>query len=97
MIQITKNIILVCLLLSLGFSGCAYALVAPMFISEIAEPSIRGALASLMQLMATLGLLFVDALNINGAVHWNYISAICIGIPGNTGNSSYVGYHRCKA
>ena len=69
--------------LSLGFSGCAYALVAPMFISEIAEPSIRGALASLMQLMISLGLLFVNALNINGTVHWNYISAICSGMPGN--------------
>ena len=53
-----------------------------MFISEMSETSIRGALASLMQLMATFGLLFVDALNINGVVHWNYISAICISIPG---------------
>ena len=53
-----------------------------MFISEMSETSIRGALASLMQLMSTFGLLFVDALNINGVVHWNYISAICISIPG---------------
>ena len=77
------------LILFSGLSGCAYALVAPMFISEMSETSIRGALASLMQLMATFGLLFVDALNINGVVHWNYISAICISIPG-TGIVLYV-------
>ena len=66
-----------------GISGCAYALVAPMFISEMSEPSIRGGLASVMQLMASVGVLFVGILNINGTVHWNYISAILIGVPGN--------------
>ena len=65
-----------------GISGCAYALVAPMFISEMSEPSIRGGLASVMQLMASVGVLFVGVLNINGAVHWNLISAILIGVPG---------------
>ena len=66
-----------------GISGCAYALVAPMFISEMSEPSIRGGLASVMQLMASVGVLFVGILNINSAVHWNFISAILIGVPGN--------------
>ena len=65
-----------------GFSGGAYALVAPYYVSEIAETSMRGALASLMQLMATFGVLFVDALNIYEAVGWVAISAICIAIPG---------------
>ena len=67
-----------------GISGCAYALVAPMFISEMSEPSIRGGLASVMQLMASVGVLFVGILNINGTVHWNFISAILIGVPGNS-------------
>ena len=51
--------------------------------SEIAETSMRGALASLMQLMVTFGVLFVNALNIYDTVHWVTISGICIGIPGN--------------
>ena len=58
----------------LGFSGGAYALVAPYYVSEVAEVSLRGALASVQQLMATLGVLFVNALNINGAVDWSTIS-----------------------
>ena len=65
-----------------GFSGGAYALVAPYYVSEIAETSMRGALASLMQLMVTFGVLFVNALNIYDTVHWVTISGICIGIPG---------------
>ena len=58
----------------LGFSGGAYALVAPYYVSEVAEVSLRGALASVQQLMATLGVLFVNALNINEAVDWSTIS-----------------------
>ena len=65
-----------------GFSGGAYALVAPYYVSEIAETSMRGALASLMQLMATFGVLFVNALNIYETVNWVTISATCIAIPG---------------
>ena len=37
----------------------------------------------MMQLMASVGVLFVGILNINSAVHWNFISAILIGVPGN--------------
>ena len=55
---------------------------APYYVSEIAETSMRGALASLMQLMVTFGVLFVNALNIYDTVHWVTISGICIGIPG---------------
>ena len=65
-----------------GFSGGAYALVAPYYVSEIAETSMRGALASLMQLMATFGVLFVNALNIYEPVDWVVISATCTAIPG---------------
>ena len=55
---------------------------APYYVSEIAETSMRGALASLMQLMATFGVLFVNALNIYETVDWVTISATCIAIPG---------------
>ena len=78
-----RNICLISTIFFSGISGCAYALVAPMFISEMSEPSIRGGLATMMQLMASVGVLFVGILNINSAVHWNFISAILIGVPGN--------------
>ena len=39
----------------LGFAGGAFALGAPMYIMETAEIKMRGALASLMQLMSCLG------------------------------------------
>ena len=66
----------------LGFGGGAYALAAPLYIVEIAETSMRGALASLMQFMVTLGIAFVDGLNIQDAVHWDIISGVCVVIPG---------------
>ena len=65
-----------------GFSSGAYALCAPLYVSELSENSIRGALASVMQLMSTLGVAFVDGLNIGGVIHWVTISGICISIPG---------------
>ena len=65
-----------------GFSGGAFALVAPLYSSETSESSISGATTSLTQLMVTLGVGFVAALNIKGAVHWVYITSICAVIPG---------------
>lgn len=41
----------------------------------------RGALASMMQLMITLGVAFTDGLNIQDAVHWHIISMVCSAIP----------------
>lgn len=58
-----------------GFAGRAFALAAPLYIVEIAEPRLRGALASLMQLMVTLGIAFVDVLSIG--TDWVIISALC--------------------
>ena len=49
---------------------------APYYVSEVAEVDMRGALASVQQLMATLGVLFVNALNINEAVEWGTISGL---------------------
>ncbi|KAG4078957.1 hypothetical protein HA402_010909 [Bradysia odoriphaga] len=45
----------------LGISGGAFFVVAPMYIGEIAEKEIRGALGSFFQLMVTTGILFVYA------------------------------------
>ena len=50
--------------------------------SEIAETSLRGALASFMQLQSNMGAAFVNALNIGEAVHWVKISWVCMAIPG---------------
>ena len=64
-----------------GFSGGAFALLAPLYSSETSETSISGATTSMTQLMVTLGVGFVAALNIKGAVHWVYITSICSIIP----------------
>lgn len=45
----------------LGISGGAFFVVAPMYIGEIAQKEIRGALGSFFQLMVTIGILFVYA------------------------------------
>merc|ERR1712136_214348 len=64
-----------------GLGGGAFSLAAPAFVSEIAEPRVRGALGALMQFQVTIGILFVTALNINGAVDWVVITGICAGLP----------------
>ncbi len=64
-----------------GFSGGSFLLVAPMYIVEIAEPELRGGLASLSQLMLVLGIAYDNALSIEGAVGWNVISGILIAVP----------------
>ena len=52
-----------------------------MYIVEIAEPELRGGLASLSQLMLVLGIAYDNALSIEGAVGWNVISGILIAVP----------------
>ena len=42
----------------------------------------RGGLSSFMQLQSNVGVAFVNALNINQALHWTRISWICMAIPG---------------
>ena len=68
--------------LSIGFSGGAFALLAPLYTSETSEKCVSGATASLTQLMVTVGVGFVAALNINAAVSWVNITAACAIIPG---------------
>jgi len=59
-----------------GFSGGAFALAAPAFSNEIAEPRIRGALGTMMQLMICMGILFV--LLLVDKVHWQVSAGLCI-------------------
>ena len=51
-------------------------------LSEIAENSLRGGLASFMQLQSNLGVAFVNALNIGHVVDWIKISWACMVVPG---------------
>ena len=66
-----------------GIGGGAFSLAAPMYVSEIAEVRIRGALGTLMQFQVTVGLCLVNALSINETIDWVTITGICIAPPGN--------------
>ena len=55
---------------------------APTYVSETAETKYRGALGSLMQFQVTFGLLVVYALGIEDAVNWEYITIMCLVVPG---------------
>ena len=61
-----------------GFSGGAFVMAAPAYIAEIAETKYRGALGTCMQLMVTLGILFI---NLNCNTDWRLLTGICIGFP----------------
>ena len=52
------------------------------YLSEIAETSMRGGLASFMQFQSNMGVAFVNALNIGQAVHWIKNSWACMVVPG---------------
>lgn len=49
----------------LGISGGAFFVAAPIYIGEIAQKEIRGALGSFFQLMVTIGILFVYSIGYN--------------------------------
>ena len=68
--------------LSKGFSGGAFTLASPVYISEIGSPHLRGSLSALMPLMATAGVSVVNGLNIKDAVSWQIITFICMVTPG---------------
>ena len=65
-----------------GFGGGGFALGPPVYVSEITETSIRGAMGTMMQFMLTVGILFVNALGIENAVDWSIITLLCIIPPG---------------
>lgn len=65
--------------LILGASGGAFFVMAPMYIGEIAQKDIRGALGSFFQLMVTIGILFVYVVGYGLNVFT--FSIICAAIP----------------
>lgn len=58
-----------------GIATGGACVVAPMFISEIGETSIRGALGSFFQLFLTVGILLVYV--IGAYIDWRTLSGIC--------------------
>ncbi|XP_017044285.1 facilitated trehalose transporter Tret1-2 homolog isoform X2 [Drosophila ficusphila] len=63
----------------IGISTGSFCVVAPMYISEIAETSIRGSLGTLFQLLLTIGILFVYV--VGAMVSWTTLSMLCLTIP----------------
>lgn len=63
----------------IGIATGASCVVAPMYISEFAEVSIRGALGAFFQLFLTVGILFVYA--IGPYVSWVTLSVLCAIFP----------------
>lgn len=75
-----------------GFAGGLFLLLSPMYISEITEPSIRGALGSGVVFMMATGQAVVHALTIDKFLSWITISGISIAFPGKTHtHASYSG------
>lgn len=62
-----------------GLATGASCVVAPMFISEIAETSLRGALGAFFQLFLTVGILFVYV--VGALVDWVTLSWACTIFP----------------
>uniref|UniRef100_A0A2M4A0Z4 Facilitated trehalose transporter Tret1 n=1 Tax=Anopheles triannulatus TaxID=58253 RepID=A0A2M4A0Z4_9DIPT len=65
--------------LIIGIATGGSCVVAPMFISEIAETSIRGALGAFFQLHLTVGILFIYA--VGSYTHWITLSTLCAIFP----------------
>ncbi|XP_068152375.1 facilitated trehalose transporter Tret1-2 homolog isoform X1 [Drosophila tropicalis] len=63
----------------IGIATGSFCVVAPMYISEIAETSIRGTLGTLFQLLLTIGILFVYA--VGSMVSWTTLSTLCLIVP----------------
>ncbi|KAH8341170.1 hypothetical protein KR074_008039 [Drosophila pseudoananassae] len=63
----------------IGVSTGSFCVVAPMYISEIAETSIRGTLGTLFQLLLTIGILFIYL--IGSLISWQNLSLLCLIFP----------------
>ncbi|KRG01100.1 facilitated trehalose transporter Tret1-2 homolog isoform X2 [Drosophila mojavensis] len=63
----------------IGISTGSFCVVAPMYISEIAETSIRGTLGTLFQLLLTMGILFIYV--VGSMVSWTTLSILCLFVP----------------
>lgn len=62
-----------------GISTGGSCVVTPMFISELAETSIRGALGTCFQLFLTIGILLVFV--VGAIMSWINLSWICLALP----------------
>lgn len=62
-----------------GISTGASCVVAPVFISEFAETSIRGTLGTCFQLFLTMGILLVYA--VGAVTNWIVLSWVCMALP----------------
>lgn len=62
-----------------GISTGGSCVVAPMYISEFAETSIRGLLGTCFQLFLTIGILLVFV--VGASVSWVKLSWVCLIIP----------------
>ncbi|KAH8277048.1 hypothetical protein KR026_004346 [Drosophila bipectinata] len=63
----------------IGVATGSFCVVAPMYISEIAETSIRGTLGTLFQLLLTIGILFIYL--IGSLISWHNLSLLCLIFP----------------
>lgn len=70
---------LMMLLTFIGMSTGGSCVVAPMFISEYAETSIRGLLGTCFQLFLTIGILIVFV--VGAITSWVTLSWVCLAIP----------------
>ncbi|XP_058977962.1 facilitated trehalose transporter Tret1-2 homolog isoform X2 [Musca domestica] len=64
---------------TIGLATGSFCVVAPMYISEIAESSIRGTLGTLFQLTLSIGILLVYI--IGAMVTWTTLSVLCLLVP----------------
>ncbi len=63
-----------------GFASGSFSLLAPVYIGESVEDSIRGAMGACFQLMVTLGIFFAQALG--SVVDWVLLTGILMAFPG---------------
>ena len=63
-----------------GFGLGSSALSSTIYINEIVEVSIRGALGNLMQFMLTVGVLFDNG--IGALIPWEVLTGLCLIFPG---------------
>ncbi|XP_065371223.1 facilitated trehalose transporter Tret1-2 homolog isoform X2 [Calliphora vicina] len=64
---------------TIGLATGSFCVVAPMYISEIAEDSIRGTLGTLFQLLLSVGILLVYVFG--AIVSWTTLSVLCLMVP----------------
>ena len=61
-----------------GIGGGGFVLGPPVYVSEITETSIRGAMGFMMDFMVNIGILIVYAMGIENSVDWSIITVLCI-------------------